>query len=303
MNGGAALHEVAPGVFAYVQPDGSWFVNNAGFITGKDGVLSVDTCATEARTRAYLAAIGTVTSAPVTTLVNTHHHGDHTNGNRVLGAPVIVAQAGCRALLAEQEDPPPAAIFGPVDWGDITPALPTICFDRRLELHAGGRLVELLHFGTPAHTSNDLVAWLPGERVLFAGDLVFNGGTPFAMSGSVAGWLEVLPALAELEPEIIVPGHGPPGGPELLARTAAYLEFVREAAAGALSAGLTPLAAATGLDLGPYTALTDRERLVGNLYRALAELRGLARGGPVDVAACFADMMSYNGGEPLRCLA
>lgn len=299
------LREIAAGVFAYLQPDGGWFLNNTGFILTGEGVLSIDACATQARTLAYLAAIRKVTSVPVTTLINTHHHGDHTNGNRALGAPVIIAHRDCRNLLAEQaqEQPPPAGIFGPVEWGDITPALPTICFDHHLDLHAGGRQVRLLHFGTPAHTTNDVVAWLPEERVLFAGDLVFNGGTPFAMSGSVTGWLEVLPALAELRPATVVPGHGPPGGPELLGQTATYLTFVRDAAASAHAAGLSPLDAASHLDLGQHATLTDPERIVGNLHRALAELSGLPRGGPVDVPACFADMIAYNGGAPLRCLA
>jgi cyclase len=299
----ASLHEVADRVFAYVQPDGSWFVSNTGLITGADGVLSIDTCATEARTRAYLAAIATVTSQPVTMLVNTHHHGDHTNGNRVLNAPVIIAQTSCRALLAESAGPPPAAVFGPVDWGDIRPGLPTACFDHSLQLHVGERPIELLHFGTAAHTTNDVVAWLPDDRVLFAGDLVFNGGTPFALQGSLTGWLEVLPMLAHLQPEIIVPGHGPPGGPELLKETARYLAFVQQEATLAHAARLTPLAAAAEIDLGEFAALSDSERLIGNLHRALAELRGLPRGAPLDVAACFADMMAYNGGGPLRCLA
>jgi len=98
--GAATLTEAAPGVFGYLQPDGSWFISNTGFILGEDQVLSIDTCATEARTRAYLAAIRTVTRQPVTTLVNTHHHGDHTNGNHLLGAQVIVAQSGCRDSAA-----------------------------------------------------------------------------------------------------------------------------------------------------------------------------------------------------------
>ena len=105
----ASLTEVAPGVFAYLQPDGGWFVNNTGVVLGENQVLSIDTCATEARTRAYLAAIRTVTRQPVTTLVNTHHHGDHTNGNHLLGAQVIVAQSGCRDLLARSGGPPPPA--------------------------------------------------------------------------------------------------------------------------------------------------------------------------------------------------
>jgi cyclase len=297
------LQEVASGVFAYVQPDGSWFISNAGFITGPEGVLAIDSCATEARTRAYLAAIRTVTAAPVSLLVNTHHHPDHTNGNRVLGAAAVVAHVDCRNQMARAAGPPPAGLFGPVDWGNVAPVLPGICFSSRLDLYAGERRVELLHFGTPAHTTNDIVAWLPRERILFAGDLAFNGGTPFALSGSIAGWLDVLTALDELDPATVIPGHGPPGGPGVLAETARYLKFVQDAAAKAHAAGMTPLEAAAELDLGRFAALSDSERIVGNLHRAYAELDGRDRGSPIDDARCFADMVTFNGGAPLRCIA
>jgi cyclase len=66
------LHEVDDGVFAYIQPDGTWWINNTGFLVGQRGVISIDTCATVRRTRAYLDAIRTVTAQPVRTVVNTH---------------------------------------------------------------------------------------------------------------------------------------------------------------------------------------------------------------------------------------
>jgi cyclase len=297
-----ALQEIASGVFAYVQPDGSWFINNTGFITGPDSVLAIDSCATEARTRAYLAAIRMVTTAPVDALVNTHHHPDHTNGNRVLGAATVIAHTKCRDQLAHAAGPPPAGLFGAVDWGNITPVLPGICFDSRLDLYAGDRRIELLHFGTPAHTTNDIVVWLPQDRVLFAGDLAFNGATPFALSGSIAGWLDVLSALGGLDPAVVIPGHGAPGSPEVLDETAGYLKFVQNAAAEAHAAEITPLQAAAELDLGRYAGLTDSERIVGNLHRAFAELDGHERGSPIDDAQCFTDMVAFNGGAPLRCL-
>jgi len=82
-----------------------------------------------------------------------------------------------------------------------------------------------------------------------------------------------------------------------------YLELVRDVAARAHAAGLAPLEAARETDLGPYADLHDRERIVGNLHRAMAELGGADRGAPVDVLAAFADMIDFNGGRPLRCLA
>ncbi len=75
------IQQVSEGIYAYLQPDGSWYLNNTGFLVSRDGVISVDATSTERRTRAYLDAIATVTPKPVRTLVNTHHHGDHTHGN------------------------------------------------------------------------------------------------------------------------------------------------------------------------------------------------------------------------------
>src|SRR5689334_21047393 len=84
------LEEVSAGIYAYVQPDGSWFLNNTGFMVGRRGVVSIDTTATERRTRAYLEAIRGVTQQPVRTLINTHHHGDHTHGNCLLPSATIL---------------------------------------------------------------------------------------------------------------------------------------------------------------------------------------------------------------------
>jgi len=68
-------------------------------------------------------------------------------------------------------------------------------------------------------------------------------------------------------------------------------------------AGLTPLEAAQEAGPGPYADLLDSERLVGNLHRAYAELDGAAPGAPIDLFAALIDMVAYNGGKPLRCLA
>ncbi len=297
------LLELAPGVFAYVQPDGSWFINNTGVICGSDQLVCIDACATEARTRHFLSATRAVSDLPVGVLVNTHHHPDHTNGNGLLGAPLIAAHTLCRVEMANLTGPPPPGVFDPVTWGRIDPRLPNLCFEERLDLHTGGHHLELLHHGTPAHTTNDVVVWLPEDRVLFAGDLAFNGGTPFALSGSVSGWLEVLWELERLGPDIVVPGHGPVGGPELLRQTADYLRFVEDAASEAGEQGLSALEAAQELDLGRYAALSDRERIVGNLERALTDLGSEQDGAGIDPAAVFADMVAFNGGQPLRCVA
>ncbi len=297
------VEEVAKGVFAYVQPDGTWWLNNTGFLASEDLVVSIDTCATEKRTRAYLDAVRRHAGAMPGVLVNTHHHGDHTNGNGFLPGATIIGHPRCREEMLRNGLLRPDGIFDPVDWGDLTLAPPVVTFEERLDLYVGDRLVELHHFGTAAHTTNDVVAWLPDERILFTGDLVFNGGTPFVLMGSVAGSLLALDRLVELDAAVVVPGHGPPCGPEVFDTVGAYVRLVQEHAEKTFRAGLTPLEAARQLDLGPFAELTDPERLAGNLHRAHAECAGARPGAEIDMVAAFADMLTLNGGVPLRCLA
>ncbi|HEV3212850.1 MAG TPA: MBL fold metallo-hydrolase [Acidimicrobiales bacterium] len=295
--------EVADRVYAYVQPDGSWWINNAGFVTGSRYVLSIDTCSTEARTEAYLEALRSVAGDAPRVLVNTHHHGDHTNGNSLLPYATIVGQERCRELMMATGLFRPEGIWEPVEWGELTLAPPFVTFEDRLNLYVDDLLVELHHFETAAHTTNDVVAWIPERRVLFSGDLVFNGGTPFVLMGSVQGCLAVLARIAEFDAAVVVPGHGPPCGIESIDVVGEYLRFVQATAIAGRAAGQTPLEAARRADLGPFAGLTDPERLVGNLHRAYAECEGAMPGDPIDLAAALRDMVAFNGGAPLRCLA
>jgi cyclase len=295
--------EVADDVYAYIQPDGSWWINNTGFVTGSSGVLCIDTCATEARTRAFLDAVDAVAGPGRRTVVNTHHHGDHTNGNCLLPFATIIGHERCRQSVLETGIMRPDGIFDPVDWGALDTAAPFVTFERRLNVYVDDLLVELHHFGTAAHTTNDVVAWIPERGVLFTGDLVFNGGTPFVLMGSVAGALIVLDRLVEFDAEVIVPGHGPPCRTDAIDAVGEYLRFVQDIAAETAPAGIPPLEAARQVDLGPYGSLTDPERIVGNLHRAYAECAGARPGDPIDLPTAFVDMIAYNGGRPLRCRA
>jgi cyclase len=302
----AHLHEVADGVFAYVQPDGSWMINNTGFLVARDGVSAIDSCSTERRTRAFLDTIAGVTAAPIRTLVNTHHHPDHTAGNGFFPGAAIVAHEKARAEMRMLGLPHNSGVWTDVDYGDLELALPFLTFADRMTLWADDRRCELLYCGGPAHTTNDVVVWLPEQSVLFAGDLLFNGGTPFLMSGSVVGAIDVLEGfLRPLGAKTIVPGHGPVGGPEMIDDVLGYLHFVRDVARDGHAAGVTPLELARGTDLGRYAQWTDTERIVGNLYRAYDDLDAppAERGRPIDFPGALGDMVTYNGGRPLTCLA
>ena len=296
------VEEVGPGIFAYIQMDGSWFLNNAGCITGARAATLIDTTGTEARARAFHAAVRRVTPLPVNTLINTHSHGDHTHGNFMFApeAAIIAHERARREIIAAGHGS--YALFPMIDFGECPLTPPFVTFEERLNVYVDDLKVELIFVG-PAHTTNDIVAWIPERRLLFTGDVIFNGGTPFALGGSVGGWLDALETIEALGAETIVPGHGEVCGPEAIADVRAYLRFVQESAAAGAKAGVTPLELARDLDLGRFAGLHDRERLVPNLHRAYAEQRGERRGAPLDVATMFAEMLDYNGGQPLRCLA
>ena len=297
------LDEVSAGIYAYIQPDGSWFLNNTGFLVGRKGVISIDTTATERRTRKYLEAVSNVTSQPVRTLINTHHHGDHTHGNCLLPLATIIGHPRCREEILKTPFPPPAGLWTNVEWGDLRPEPPFVTFDDHLTVWVDDLRVELHAVPTPAHTTNDIVAWIPQRSVLFTGDLLFVGGTPFVPMGSVSGSLRALDWLRSFNAQTLVPGHGPVSGASALDSVEDYLHFVQDAARRGKMAGLTPLEMARQIDLGRFAELSDAERIVGNLYRAYAELDGAEPGAPIDTSSALRDMVAYNGGQPLRCLA
>ncbi len=298
------VEEVSEGVHAYIQPDGTWWINNTGFLVGAKGVISVDACSTERRTRAYLAAIADVTNQPIRTLVNTHHHGDHTFGNFLFPGATIVGHEATRSSVMQWGMPFDAPVWTPVEWGAIELAPPFLTYQDGVTVWVDDLRCEVTHVGTAAHTTNDSIVWLPERKVLFSGDVLFKGGTPFLVQGSLAGAIKVLEEVVKpLGAETIVPGHGPVCGPEVIDEVLSYLYFVRQTALDGKAAGHTPLEAARAADLGQFADLRDSERLAGNLHRAYAELDGAEPGAPMDVMAAIGDMVTLNGGQPLTCQA
>jgi cyclase len=292
-----SLEPLADDVYAYVQPGGGWCVNNAGLVVGAERVVLVDTAATESRARRLRAAVEDVSPGGVDFVVNTHFHGDHTFGNgQFTPRAVVVAHEQTRADSAES-GLHLRQLWPQVAWGDTPLTLPSLTFRDGLTLHTGGPRVELIQVG-PAHTETDVVAWVPDRSVLFAGDVVWSGVTPYILMGSVTGSLRALERLRALEPRTVVPGHGPVGGPELLDFTEAYLRLLQRLTVEGMKDGLTPLEAARRADLGEFAALVDAERLVGNLHRAYAEQQGLAPGARLDVLTSFKEMVAFNGGPP-----
>ena len=301
--GPARTVEVADRVFAYLQPDGSWWINNTGFVVGSDGVLAVDASSTERRTRSFLEAIRSVTSEKVRVLVNTHHHGDHTNGNCLFDDALIVGHTKCREQMLRQSIGGLEQIFGPVEWGDLEVSAPTLTFDeaRASRRRRRASRAPLRRRSRAHHRRRRGLATGIGRAVRRRSHLRRRHALcPHGVRRRLARGARADPGLRcehdrpgprrDLRPR----SHRHGGG---LSRLRA------EPGAEGFAAGLSPLEAAREADLGPYAELRDSERIVGNLHRAYQEIEGLALGSPIDVLNAFADMIAFNGGGPLRCLA
>lgn len=299
------LSVLAPGVYAWVQPDGSWWINNAGAVHGEDDVVLIDTCATASRTRRFLSAVADATdTAPIRVAVNTHFHGDHTYGNALLPAStVLIGHEHTRSeILADTmltTRIPPIWSPAPV-WGHSRTRAPTVVLRQDLTLFAGNHRIDLRHPGHEAHTQGDVVAWLPQHRVLFAGDLLFHHVTPLVLQGSIAGMLRSTDWLCRFRAAHIVPGHGPVIDEaelaEVLDAQSRYLRLVQQTARAGLAARRTPLQAAADCDLGQFAGWPDPQRIVLNLHRAYADAAGEA----IDLTSAFTDAVTFNGG-PFEC--
>jgi len=304
------LHEVADGVWAYLQPDGGWGWSNAGLVTGEQTSLLVDTLFDLRLTAEMLEAMRRVTAAAerIDTVVNTHANGDHCYGNALVADSRIIASARCAeemallpasAMAGVVRAAPTlgaageflARIFAPFSFDEIETALPTATFEGRLDLSVAGRPVTLLEVG-PAHTAGDVVVHLPDDGVVFTGDILFHGGHPIVWAGPVANWVAACERLLELDASVIVPGHGPLAAPSALADLKGYFEFLTAEARLRHQAGMSALEAARDIELGPYAGWGEGERVVANV-RAL--YRDFGDESPVDVVTVMGEMAVLAG--------
>ena len=302
-DGSAYLQELAPGVFAYVQPAGGWMVNNCGVITdGSGDAVLVDTTSTERRNRALLAEVAGVAARDPKIAVNTHHHPDHTYGNGLLPATTtIIGHHLCREGVLRAQLKATEELIA--DYGDLVVRPPDVTVDSDVTIHLGEIPIELKIMG-PAHSTNDIGVWLPEQKVMFAGDLAFSGGHPIFMEGSLAGFRTAAERMKALEPSALLPGHGPAcRGDEVgkvLDDLIGYTDWIAELARESYAAGLTPLEAAQKAAGGPYADWPEAERVVCNLHRAYVEQNpDYESPTPLIIPALWPEMVALNGGQPI----
>lgn len=238
--GAGGLTRISDGVYAYTgvksQSPGNRFGANAGIVIGDDGLLVVDTLTSAKEAALFLADIRKITDKPVRYAVNTHYHLDHAFGNCVFAdaGAIIISHAACRRQMLSIKD---QALEAAKSFGLDDAALegtrivvPAMAFERTMELDLGHRVVQLRYSGHPSHTAGSIFVWIPGQKVVFAGDTLFTDFHPYLAEGDLKGWAQTLNQLLGLGAEKIIPGHGPLSGSKAVQEMKTYLTvFDREA--------------------------------------------------------------------------
>jgi cyclase len=305
------LQEVGDGFYAYLQPDGGWGWSNAGLVVDGEHTLLIDTLFDLHLTEEMLQAMrrAVPAAAQIDTLVNTHANGDHCYGNQLVGDAVIVAS---ERTAAEMTELPPAAMaalvaqapqmgelgefflrcFGSFDFEGIELVLPQETFSGERTMLVGDRELQLIEVG-PAHTRGDTLVHAPAERVLFSGDILFAGAHPIAWAGPVSNWIAACERILALEPQVIVPGHGPPSETDAVRECKAYFEYLYDEARLRHGEGMTALQAARSISVDRWADWGEAERLVVNLANIYAELDGDPE--PLNPLVAFQQMAELAG--------
>ncbi len=280
-----AVQDIAPGVYFH-EGDPRLGTCNNGWVVMDDYVIEVD-ANFPVGARIVIPKIRAVTAKPVRYVVDTHFHPDHASGNDVWAAEgaTIVAQSGTLAELRES---------GPAAWAILAKSrpdiastrlrLPSLVYTDSMAFEDSGHRVELRWPGI-AHTHGDTLVWLPVERILFTGDVCVNGSYNYLHDSNVGEWIKALERMKALGAERVCPGHGPLGGPEVIADQEEYFVEVRAGVRALVDAGRT---AAEVRDAAPALAAKLRKNrqvaryvptdvyFAAHVEKNLAELGGAA---------------------------
>ncbi len=184
---------------------------NTGFVIGKTGVIVIDAQMTPDAVNQELAAIGKLTSKPVSTLIITHADPDHVGGAPwyPASANIIEQENANSEVIASAADPAAGPMMGPM-YQKLLSRPPSRTIGNREDTVIDGVRVDLIHVA-PAHTSGDLIIYLPAEKIVYAGDIITTNLGRFPvihLGGSSLGWIASMQAILALDATTYVGGHG-----------------------------------------------------------------------------------------------
>ncbi|NOZ48813.1 MAG: MBL fold metallo-hydrolase [Chloroflexi bacterium] len=235
------MYELAPQVYA----ETNFHNSNPGFMVTSEGVICFDSPMIPEEGKAWRRTIDEVSGGlPILYVVISDHHRGHCLGSQWLSDTVIAHELAWkhmrnygdnfkhRVRSAFKKRPDIRAQFD-----DLRIVVPSITFQDNITIVRGERIARVLHVG--GHTPATSMIWLPTEKILFAGDVVWIDQHPFMTQANSKEWLNALDFIRRLNPQHIVPGHGPICDTRILDRLTAYLSFLRKRTLDLYHAGRT----------------------------------------------------------------
>ena len=252
------IEKLSSGVYAAIHSFGGYAICNSGIVDLGDKVLVFDTFLTVEAAKDLRKAAESITGKKVTYVINSHAHNDHIRGNQVFHSnSIIISTNNIREQIKKDE---PERIQYEKEHAsgrlskikaeyeattnetkrkecmmwigyyegmiqshpELVTTLPDVTFEDSLLFNGCERTALLLAYSN-AHTDEDIVLYLPKERIIFTGDLVFNKMHPYLPDGNPDGLKKTLNDLLKRQIDIVVPGHGEVGNSEDIIRMIDYI--------------------------------------------------------------------------------
>jgi glyoxylase-like metal-dependent hydrolase (beta-lactamase superfamily II) len=293
------MQQVSENCFAVLNETNLVCDANSGLVNLGDGLL-IDTQSDLPHARRMIELFSAVWPGTPKHVVLTHEDIDHVAGNQLFPDAEIIAHRALAERMKETADPSESQklthgvhhlitrtvlraahpgvlavarqLDASFDFSGIEPVFPTTLIDDQYVVDLGGNEVRVIYLG-PAHQVGDVIVHVPGEGVVFAGDLLFNQSTPMGWVGSYQEFSEALDRIIDLDPAMIVPGHGPVCGIDAVKDQQSYFQHVFDESRECFDQGLSSKQAAERIDLGAYRDWKAPARLVINVERAYREFR------------------------------
>jgi len=226
------LEKISDSVYSYTDVQGACpqnsFGANAGIIIGKDFLVAVDSLMSAREAQRFIKDIQKISKKPIKFLINTHCHLDHCLGNSEFAqrGAVIISHANDQANMKKAGEGmlqyAKQCGLSDQDMKGTKLAYPTLTFDDRVTLDLVNNKIEILFMG-PSHTTGSVLVFVPQEKVLFSGDILFTDYHPFLGEGNIEGWIKVLDYIMAMNVDKIIPGHGPVSSKKDVAALKNYL--------------------------------------------------------------------------------